>query len=256
MHRLPLNLIPLPLLAGCDLLGDLAGYANPMVMEATLVGVETPDPALVDLTGTTLEGGTVATVLLADATQMEDLAEAPLAGARVELRIDDGEWRALRDESEGKYLLDEGLTYVAGQAVAIRIQGDPDHGATVRAPDVLDVTVAAEHAAGAPLVVQTEAEGIAHLALVVMDIAAGEVLFDNRPTSIEDIYALTHGGGQRAVEVPGVVFSRPGAYVVGVAGLAVSAEEDLDNLNTTISALTAGTIRFYPVTVGAWDEQE
>ncbi len=256
MHRLPLTLIPLPLLAGCDLLGDLAGYANPMVMEATLVGVEAPDPDLVDLTGTSLGGGTVATVLLADATKMEDLADAPLAGAKVELRIDDGEWRALRDESEGRYLLDEGLTYVPGQVVTIRVQGDPDHGATVRAPEALDVEVPAQQGTGAPLVVQTEAEGVAHLALVVMDIESGEVVFDNRPDSIEDIYALTHGGGQRAVEVPGVVFSRPGAYVVGVAGLAVSAEADLDNLNTTISALTAGTIRFYPVTVGAWDERE
>ncbi len=256
MQRLPLILFT-SLLAGCDLIGELAGYTNPTVMAATFLGVEAPDAELVDLTGTSFEGGAVATVLLADAADLQDVASAAIVGAKVELSLDGADWRSFRDDADGKYILDEGLDYRAGMAVSIRVRDEGgEHGAELAAPGALDVELAPELEAGSDMVIRTEAQDISLLGVVVLATDSGEVVFDNRPISIEDVYDLTHGGGSRAIEVPGVVFSRPGGYIVGVAGLAVSRESDLDNLNTTISALTVGTIRFYPVLVRGLEGEE
>lgn len=242
-------ILPLALLlSGCDLLADLAGATNPTVMEAMLIGVEPPDSDLVDLTGTEFEGGTGATVLLADATQADDLEEAPIEGARVDIQIG-GRWYNLRDDADGKYIVDEGISYPAGEEVTVRIRDGEERGASVRAPESLDLEIVESHSVRSPLVVRAETAGLDTIAVVVMEVESGEILYDNRPATIEEVYALTHGDGSLAVEVPGTAFPRPGAYVIGVAGLAISEAEGLENVNTTISAFAAGTIRFWPVYV-------
>jgi hypothetical protein len=243
-----LRLSPLLLLvSGCGLLSDLDGLTNPMVMESMFVGVEAPQSDLIDLTGTEFEGGAGATVLLADAQYADQLEEAPIEGADVSMQLDGGAWLPMRDDGDGKYVVDDGLVYLPGQALGVRVKDDGIHAATLRTPDALDVELPESVATHAPLVVRTESPGVNTLAVVVMDPETKELVFDNRPVSIEDVYALTHDQGTLAVEIPGVVFSRPGMYVVGVAGLAISQQENLDNVNTTISALMAGTIRFYVV---------
>jgi len=244
------------LLAGCDLFDDLAGFTNPVVMEAMLVGVETPSIEVLDLAGTEFEGGTAATVLLADATRYEELAEAPIEGAKVEISFDGQGWRSFRDDADGKYLIEEGLTYVPGAEIKVRVRGatdDEERGAFLRAPEPVDVSVPEIHPPGEPLVLRTDAAGVDTLAVVVLEAATGVVVFDNRPKTIEDVYALTHGQGATAVEVPGVVFGRPGAYVIGVAGLAVTEADGLENVNTTLSALAAGTIRFRALEVNEFE---
>jgi len=243
----------LPLLTGCEAISGLKdkveGLTNPLVIEAIYLGVEEPDAGTVDLSGTDFDQGVFATAFLADAASVTDLANAPVEGAEVNLRSEALGNFPMNDGGGGTYTAsgDDGLRYDNGDPVTISVELDGKHSATVVAPPAVDANIPVNHTAGEPLGVAAGDDQLTTLFVVVMDASSGAVTFDNRPGGIEELYELTHGGGALAVEIPGSAFPRASAYAVGVAGMNLTEDDQLDELNTALSAFLAGKFRFYPV---------
>ncbi len=240
-------------LLACSAIDDLSdkvdGLTNTLVMEGIYVGVEPPTSELVDLSGTDFDKGAFVTALLADAASVTDLANAPVSGADVTLRSEANGETPLGDDGDGKYTAtgDDGLTYADGDPVVLSVQLDGEHKASIVAPPAVQSNIPSEHDAGQPLAISAGDPSLSTLFVVVVNAQSGNVTFDNRPGSIEEVYDLTHGGGALAVEVPGSAFPDQTLYVVGVAGMNLTPAEGLTELNTALSAFLAGKFSFYPV---------
>lgn len=240
-------------LLACSLVDDLSdkveGLTNPLVVEAMYVGVAPPDSDLVDLSGTEFDKGVLATALLADAASVDDLANAPVEGANVTLRTETNGEIALSDEGSGKYTAtgDDGLAYTNGDSVVLAVSLEGEHRATIVAPPEIAADIPSQHTAGQPLAISAGDPNLATMFVVVADAESGRITYDNRPTSIEDVYHLTHGDGALSVEVPGSAFADQTVYLVGVAGMNLTPADGFTELNTALSAFLAGKFKFYPV---------
>lgn len=241
-------------LSACDALDalkdEVAGLTNPLVMEAVYVGVEDPGTEVIDLSGTDFGMGAVATALLADAAAAEDLSQAPVDGAEVHFRSEANGTVPLPAAGAGKYKAtgEDGLAYEDGDPVVLSVDfGDTRHTAGILAPSAVAVDVPPDHTTGGGLTVDATGNAVDTLFVVVVDLQAGTSTFDNRPTSVGDVYNLAHGDGVLVVDLPGSAFPRDSLYVVGAAGMNVTTPENLTELNTALSSFLAGKFSFYPV---------
>lgn len=238
-------------LAGCDALDslkeDVEALTNPVVIQGMYVGVAEPDAEL-DLSGTDFGKAAQATVLLADATSVDDLSNAPIEGAGVSVKSESGE-TALDDEGGGKYTAssEDGLTYTGGERFVLSVQADVLSKVAITAPPEPDAQVPESHPAGEPLVIDLAGQGFDLALVAVLDTMTGDLTFSNEPSDIQELYDFTHGGGEVKVEVPGGALNRQTVYAVGVAGLNAAEADDLEELNTALSAFLAGKFRFYPM---------
>ncbi len=232
-----------------DLTAKVEGLTNTLVMEGLYVGVEPPESDLVDLSGTDFDKGAFATALLADAASVDDLANAPVSGADVTLRSEAHGDTPLGDDGNGKYTAtgDDGLAYADGDPVVLAVSLDGEHRASIVAPPAVDANISPQHDAGQPLAISAGDPNLATLFVVVANAETGTLTYDNRPTSIEDVYNLSHGDGTLAVEVPGSAFPDQTLYIVGVAGMNLTPADGFTELNTLLSAFLAGKFTFYPV---------
>ena len=116
-------------LAACnlaDLADDVKGVTNPLIAEGIMLGVAPPESEDIDLSGTEFSQNAAAGAMLADAKGVDDMADAPVAGAEVAMlsdvigRVDFGE------DSAGTYSADsgDGLDYVEGDEVVLSMTID------------------------------------------------------------------------------------------------------------------------------------
>ena len=85
-------------------------------------------------------------------------------------------------------------------------------------------------------------------ALVVV-LGPGGVTYVSRPDGIEALCDFSRDTGcVTTVEVPGTAFEEAGSCVVGIAGMANTTAADLSDMNTVLSNVTAGRMRFATVT--------
>lgn len=244
----------LPLLFGCSDLDDLKekveGYANPTVIEGIVLGVAEPDFDF-DLSGTEFDKGAAAVVFLADAASVDEIEDAPIAGATVHMLSESAGKLTMRNEGEGRYSVtgDDGFEYKVGEDLDLSIElGDAASGASVRAPAAAELELAETHTPGANLSVDLTGQGFDSALIVVFDASSGEITFSNQPETIKEVYDFTHGGsGGVAVDIPGSAFAGESLFAVGVAGLVTAGEDDFTDANTLLSAYMAGKMKFFPV---------
>jgi hypothetical protein len=238
-------------LAGCSVVDKLEGLTNPLVAEALVLGVQEPSTAELDPAAAGLPPGAGATVFLADAKSVDDLEDAPVGGADVVYRDSTGSYPMSEDDA-GEYRVDsvetDGFDYVADDHAEITatIEGE-DHTVSVRTSAPVEVAIPLTHAAGQPLTVDASAADIDNLLVVVFRADDGEVVFSNEPKDIGEFYDLAHAPGTRVVEIRGDALAAETLYGVGVAGLTNGVESEFVSVNTALSAIMAGELRFYPV---------
>ena len=236
----------------CGIKEKLEGLTNPLVAEALVLGIEEPSTDELDPSAAGLEPGVGATVFLADAKSIDDIEEAPVGGADVAYSDSSGSF-AMEEDDGGEYRVssvdEQDFDYVPGGDAEIRatIDGE-DHAVTVQKPGAIELDVPLQHTAGQPLVLDASDEDIDNLLVVVFRADTGEVVFSNRPDSVRDYYDLGHSSGNVTVTVDGDALAASTLYGVGAAGLTNGEESEFESVNTVLSAIMAGEMRFYPVT--------
>ncbi len=243
------------LLVGCaDFLAISEAFddlTNPLVVQSVYMGVE-PLPPGVELGESAYASGSTARVLLADASNVDELDEAPvITDATIVLEMEGGAV-PLRAEAEGAWVADttDGLGWDAGDAVSLEVEReDGTHRLALVTPDAPKADIEAEQAKGEPLVVDLTGATYDNIVVTVVRLEDGETVYDSMPTDIAALYRLTHAADELVVEVPGSAFSKPGVYAVGVAGLVNAHPDDYEDVNVALSALTAGSFVFSAVTV-------
>lgn len=248
----------LPLLFACEQIKDIKdtveGLTNPLVVEAFYLGVEPPEVGSgIDLSSTTFASGSSLQVFLADAADAGELEEAPVAGAIVELvSAANGGKVPLQDKGDGSYFANEsedGIVYATESVSVTTNLDDKDRVIGVQAPPMAEVDIAETHAAGQPMMVDISDQDFDGLLVFVMASDSPEPRFTNMPETIEEIYEFTHGSAELRVEVPASAFPSAGLYIVGVAGTRNSSTDEMEEVNTALSAFVAGKARFHAVVV-------
>lgn len=240
--------------AGVDEVKDkVEGVTNRFVLEGLYLGIAEPDdPQLQDmLSGTDYDKATTLKVFLADAGDVTEIQNAPISGADVSFLSDaNGGSIALVESSAGSYSLPDGsgVVYTAGETVSVSADyGGTTHKAPVDAPAAADAGIDTSHTAGTAMVVDLSAQDFDSALVVVVD-ANGQVTYSNEPTSIEDLYNFTHSGTWSGkISIPAKAFPDETLYAVGVSGLYIADPNEFTEVNTALSTLMAGKLKFSPV---------
>jgi len=245
------------LIGGCDLLSDiqeeLDGLTNPLVGQGIMIGIDTPDdPTLRQaIEGTEWENGGAIEIFLADATSIDNMADAPVIGAIVKATVGSNDPIRLIEESDGAYsaFSEDGLIYEEGEevTVSVNLAGGPALFSTIlpRAPD-LDIP--AQHTQGEKLILDLTEYAYENVLALVINVQTQAVVWSNEPTTPQEIYDFTHASSfVDRLEIPGTAFSNQGVYAVGIAGLVVGDAEGFDNMNTLLSSIMTGKMSLFPV---------
>ncbi|GDX83245.1 hypothetical protein LBMAG42_50560 [Deltaproteobacteria bacterium] len=242
------------LLLGCaDFLAIAEAFddlTNPLVVQASYLGVE-PLPEGLDLGENTWANGGAAHVLMADAGSVDDLENAPITDASVVLE-GPGTTVPMRSDAAGSWVADgtDGLAWSPGDDASVTVTRDGEHSLTLTTPEAPDLDIPEQIASGDVLIIDLEGQEFDNVLVTVVRLADGVTVYDSTPTDITALYKLTHSAGELTTEVPGSVFSEPGAYAVGVAGLVNADPEEYEGVNLALSALTGGSLQFAGLAVG------
>jgi hypothetical protein len=249
------------MLFGCEAIDDakdtIDGATERTVMQGTVLAVLDPqDPTIGPLLAASpFAPGTSATVMLADAAEVSEMADSPILGATVSV---DG--AALSEKGQGTYTItpDVGPDYVEGATWTIGIDrgdGEGERTAMVTLPPpasgVLDASGpggTVPHTVGTAL--SADLSGFGYASAIVAVLAPdGSLAYSNEPKDINELYEALQSEDAGTVEIPADAFGAPGLYAVGIAGLEHTTADDVDGLNTIISKARAGQMVFWPVTV-------
>ena len=236
----------------CGVKEKLEGFTNPLVAEALVLGIEEPSNPKLDPGAAGLNPGVGATVFLADAKNADEIEESPVTGAEVAYTDGSGSF-TMEEDDFGEYRVssvdEQAFEYMAdGEATVTATIDGEDHSVSVIKPGPVDLAVPLQHPAGEALVLDASGEDIDNLMVVVFRADTGDVVFSNRPTTVGEFYDLGHSTGAVTVTVEGEALEAETLYGVGAAGLTNGEESEFEGVNTLLSAIMAGEMRFYPVT--------
>lgn len=248
-------------LTGCDAFtkarDTLDGLLEPVVVQGIVLGIEPPQGDGLDelLANSRFEdAGTSATIFLADAANAAEIETAPISGATVQL-TGSGATGNVNEADDGVYtrIPDGTFPYVPEAMWELVVQRDsPDGVVTSTAQLMLPVDadqshdIPSMHQVDVPI--QLDFTGLEYDAAIVVVMDQDGVAFSNEPSTIREVYDFTRGNADlTTVEIPGDVFDSESLYLVGVAGLVNTRAGDLDGMNTGLSSVMIGKMRFYPV---------
>ena len=248
--------------AGCEKLQDIQetveGVTERFVVEGIYLGVESPEG--IDLSETAFAGAKL-TAFLADASQISEIESAPIENTALMLMSDgNGGNMPMLDVGSGKYELshEDGLEYVSSEFITLSSSyGSVDRAISVIAPPAAELDIDPDHAAGSPMLIDLSGQGFDAALAMVFDVETGEVTWSNEPQDISELYDMTHPNGfgleeaddsdALMLEIPAMAFAEESYYIVGVAGMVVADAADFTNVNTALSTLMAGKLRFTDV---------
>lgn len=233
-----------------DVKDAIEGMTNPLVFQGLVLGAEEPsNPDIADvLLEAGAEQGTVVNVFLADAASLDEVESAPVVSATVEVVTDDGVVQAPGD-GNGLYSVEpgeDGATYADDGRWTVEVSiGEMFSTIAMDLPAAADVSVPELHDPLTPMDLDMTGQGFGAALVLVMD-QNGVVTHTNEPQGVSDVIDLSQGGEDLTVySIPADAFPDESLYVIGVAGLGHSLGEDVDNMNTLLSSLMAGKMRFY-----------
>jgi hypothetical protein len=232
-----------------DVKDKIEGLTNPLLMQGILLGVEEPSDSQVSelLAAAEFDLGTTANIFLADAANASDAENAPVTGATVTIRGVEAV-----DEGTGLYAVlptpeEDSLPYVDGALWTLDVWiGEAESTADFELPGVAVVEVPPIVEIGESLDLDFTGQGFDSALVVVID-AIGQVTFTNEPASIGDVLDITQQGTELEIlNIPAEAFeATEGLYVVGVAGMLHTDEQAIEGMNTLLSSLMSGKMRFY-----------
>ena len=236
------------LATACDLeqaQDTLEGLTNPLVMEAIVIGVEPPEDERISLEGSGFDS-TLATVFLADARSVNDLENAPVTTATVKVNGTD-----LSHQGGGIYVVESGLTYVDNASWNVTAATGSGGGRAIGVavlPPAPNVNVPDQHDKNTPLDVALGGQGFDNALIVVLDTQSGNVTWSNEPEGIKETYDFIFpDAGPGTITIPGDAFPDDSLYAVGVAGMVKADDATFENMNTVISGIITGKMKFAPV---------
>ena len=191
----------------------------------------------------------MATIFLADAASVNQLDQAPITGADVTVN------GAVADPgAEGVYIVEPGvLTYEASADWNVDVQvADVSARAVVPLPEEANVTVPDTWTANTAMELDLTGQDFDSALVIVFDTLSGEITYSNEPQGIREFYDFTHGTeGVGVVEIPAAAFPGDGIYAIGLSGIKHTVPEDLTEMNTALSTIMAGKMRFRPTAIGS-----
>lgn len=246
------GLAVLPALSGCTVLtaDDLfEGLTNPLVVQGLVLSIDAP-PSPVDLPSAGFVEGAAATVFLADAAEVSEVAQVPVQEADVRLIGSSIGTVVASEVAPGTYVATsaDGLAYFEGERLELRVAVGPDVSlAGLELPAAPVLTLPSVHSAGTDLVIDLTGQGFD--ATIVAVFGSAGLTYSNAPGDVEELYAFTRPGQDPVVRIPGSTLDQPGFHAVGVAGLVNTRAADFDNMNTVLSNVGGGKMVFALFTV-------
>jgi hypothetical protein len=247
-------------LTGCDLFASgqeqiddlqdtLDGLTNPLVVQGLILGVAEPDSEEIDLSQTDFSKGTAVTVFAADAASVNEIENAPVTGASISVKIGEQAAVDLEEAGGGAYkVAGEEVGYNASAMAELSVGiGDSAAGAQVMLPPPANATLPEQHD-GSELVIDLSSQEFDQILVVVFDAGSGEVTFSNEPKDVMELYEFSTADDAGAgVTIPASAFPGESVYAVGIAGLVKGDSDNFSSMNTALSSIQAGQIKFYPV---------
>lgn len=235
-------------LAACDKLVDTyEGVTAPIVAQGLVLGIE-PPPSEVDLTGSDFASGASVTVFLATAEEAQNIEDAPVDDGEVSLSGGNLGNLEATNLGDGAYQVgpDPTLEYQDNATWTITAETSNDTStADVTLPAAANFTFDQSHTASQPITLDVTGQGFTDVLVVVMDNASGDSTYDNRPQGIRELYDRSRNNTPlTTVEIPGSAFPGQSIYAIGVAGLNHTTADDLEFMNTLLSSVSAGKMRF------------
>ncbi len=237
----------IPLVA-CDKIVDVYdGVTAPIVTQGLVLGIE-PPPSEVDLTGSDFASGASATVFLASAEEAQNIENAPIDDGDVSLSGGNLASLQATNLGDGAYQVgpDPALEYQDNATWTLTAETTNDTStADVTLPAAANFTFDQNHTASQPITLDVSGQGFTDILIVVMDNASGDSTYDNRPQGIRELYDRSRNNTPlTTVEIPGSAFPDQSVYAIGVAGLTHTTADDLEFMNTLLSSISAGKMRF------------
>lgn len=240
-------------LSACAFVEDVAdvvtGAVAPLVAVGTVTKVEVPDDLPDDLTlPEELDAGVSTLLFLADARDVSDLDEAPVAGAALTLSGCDAAI-PLEDLGDDSYATVGALPACPGPFGVDGEARDKALDVPVTLPAPQDPGVPLVWTAGDDLVLALDGADWHAALVVVIDATDGAVTHSNEPDTVSGWYQLLKGQQDlSAVRIPGDAFRADRAHVVTVTGLLRTRAADLDGVNTILSTVAGGRSTAHVVT--------
>lgn len=247
-------------LTGCEAFqkarDTLDGVLQPVVVEGLVLGIQAPQGTGADdlFQDSPYAAGTAVTAFLADAQEVADLENAPITDAEVVVDVGDATFD-IPALGEGGYsrVPDGAMVYDAGQTWSLSITRTADGESST---GVASLALPADHDFSEQLpmfhtageAIDLDFTGLDYDAALVVVLDQDGVAYSNEPTTIREVYEFTHGNGDLTTEtLPGEVFTEGGIFLVGVAGMTNTRAADLEGVNTALSTVMMGKMRFYAV---------
>lgn len=242
-------------LAGCDLFNaakeTVEGVVQPTVAVGLVVRAEATGEGLesYDL-GDAHASGLGATVFLADARSVNDLGNAPIRGASLELTAC-GDTVAFEESASGTYTVAPGTALDrCGENAAsfARVDVAEGVGAPFTLPPAPDVDIPLMWDAGQPMTIDLSGQGYGSALVAVVDAQDGALTFSNKPEGIVATYQfLTGNQDVGAIEIPGSAFRADTVHAVIITGLVRTPNRDVTKANTALSVLMGGRAQPFAV---------
>lgn len=229
-----------------DVKEKVEGATDPMVAQGIVLGSAPPtDPMVAGaLAAAGLGEGTEATLFLAEEGPAGPGAPWSGAAARLVASVE----VEFVEVEDGVYRIEAGAApdYAVGASWRVEVDADERSSVAVTLPEPAVVDVPALHPLLADLVVDLTGQGFSSVVVVVVD-ELGTVTYTNTPDDAAAAIELAGKGEDlERFTIPGVeAFPTEARYAVGIAGLTANEPEDLENLNTLVSGLQAGELRWY-----------
>ncbi len=229
-------------LVGCDLFKavdeKVKELTNNTVAQGIFLGVSTDGVDLPD--GVAFEPGAQSTGFVFDFESQENLA-----GVTAVFRSSSNGSVEMTQDASGAFQASD-LTYTPGERVDIVAQYEGERSLGIDTPEGADMEVPETHSANTDMRVPVTASADAVL-VVVMD-QAGNITYDTTPRDVQKLLDFALADAPDTVTIPGSAFPTSGqGYLVGIAPMRRSTDEEIVNLNVLGSTFWAGLLEFYPV---------
>ena len=248
------------MLNGCayiDAIGKkFISLTNPVAMSGIIIGLAPPeDEQFVEiLEQSEIALGTSITLIVANAAGASDLESAVVRDAEVTIVEEDFTVRL--EKNTGSYIVtpEEGLEWIPGAkwTFNVSLPDRPNPGKVkIKLPKPIRADLPPTVNLGEKLVFNLKGQNFDYAVAAIFDLD-GQLLYDSKPTNIKQMVELvTRTEPVEKLVIPKNAFPAEGIYLMGIAGLNETDDENLTDLNSALSKFFYGQMKLLPVAVGS-----
>jgi len=256
----PLLLTAALVLNGCayiDAIGQkFISLTNPVAMSGLVIGIAPPeDEDFIEiLEASEIALGTSITLIVANAAGASDLEDAVVRDAQVTILEEDFDVR--HERATGSYVVtpDEGLEWDPGAKWTFNVDlpDRPNPGQVeIKLSKPIRTELPNTVNLGEKLVFNLKGQNFDYAVAAIFDLD-GQLVYDSQPTNVKQMVELiTRTEPVEKLVIPKRAFPEEGLYLMGVAGLNETRDENLTDLNSALSKFFFGQMKLVPIAVGS-----